>query len=104
MIRISVLYANEPGKKFDHGYYANSHMPLVKKRLASLGLIRLEVDKGVAGGAPDMPAPFISAGHLYFNSVAEFRSAMAAHGAELMGDVPNYTDIQPQMQISEIVG
>jgi len=26
------------------------------------------------------------------------------HGREIMGDVPNYTDIQPQFQISEIVG
>ena len=26
------------------------------------------------------------------------------HGKEIMGDVRNYTDIQPQIQISEIVG
>jgi hypothetical protein len=29
---------------------------------------------------------------------------MGAHGKEIMGDVPNYTDIRPQVQISEIVG
>lgn len=104
MIRISILYPNEPGKKFDHTYYAKAHMTLVQKRLASLGLIRFEVDKGIGGATPDSRAPFVGACHLYFNSVEEFRKAMAAHGAELMGDVPNYTDIQAQMQISEIVG
>jgi hypothetical protein len=28
---------------------------------------------------------------------------MEAHGKEIMGDIPNYTNIQPQIQISEIV-
>jgi len=41
---------------------------------------------------------------LYFNSVADFQKAMGAHGKEIMGDVLNYTDIRPQVQISEIVG
>ena len=103
MIRISVLYPNERGKKFDHTYYAKTHMPLVQKRLRSLGLIRYEVDKGVGGATSDGPAPFVGACHLYFNSIEAFRKAMAAHGAELMADVPNYTEIKAQMQISEIV-
>jgi uncharacterized protein (TIGR02118 family) len=50
MVRISVLYPNEPGKKFDHDYYVNKHMKLVRDRLTSFGLVRTEVDKGVAGG------------------------------------------------------
>jgi hypothetical protein len=28
---------------------------------------------------------------------------MGVHGKEIMGDIPNYTNIQPTMQISEIV-
>lgn len=103
MIRVSFLYPNEPGRKFDHEYFARKHMPLVQARMGSLGLIRFEVDRGIGGGTPDNKAPFVSACHLYFPSVDEFRKAVGAHGAELMGDVPNYTDIQPQMQISEIV-
>jgi len=103
MIRVSVLYSNEPGKRFDHAYYAWTHMPLVQKRLGELGLIRYEVDKGVAGAVPDGQAPFVAACHLYFNSVEAFRNAIAVHGAELMGDIPNYTEIAAQIQISEIV-
>ena len=37
MVRISVLYPHESGKKFDHDYYAKKHMPLVHKRLSPLG-------------------------------------------------------------------
>ena len=59
MIRVSVLYANESGKKFDADYYKNRHMKLAGDRLKSFGLIRYEVDRGLAGGAPNAPAPFI---------------------------------------------
>ena len=104
MIRVSVLYPSKEGGKFDHDYYAQKHMPLVKARLGSFGLLRLEIDKGLSSGAPGSPAPFVCIGHLYFNSVDDFQKGIKAHGAEIMGDVPNYTNLQPQVQISEIVG
>lgn len=103
MIRVSVLYPNEAGKKFDAEYYRNTHMKLAGDRLKGFGLVRYEVDKGLAGGAPGAPAPFVGACHFYFNSVGEFQKGMGAHGKELMADIPNYTDIQPTIQISEIV-
>jgi hypothetical protein len=34
--------------------------------------------------------------------VEEFQKAMGAHGPEIIGDVPNYTDIEPQIQISQM--
>jgi len=102
MVCVAVLYPNESGKKFDHEYYARTHMPLVMDRCKSFGLIRYEIDRGLSGGAPGSAAPFISTGRLYFNSVDEFQKAMAAHGAEVLGDVPNYTDIQLQIQVSEM--
>lgn len=103
MIRVSVFYPNTPGGKLDHQYFAGQHMDLVNKRLGPMGLIRTEVDRGLGGGAPDAPAPFIGVGHLYFNSLEQFQTAFNAHGAELVADIPNYTDIEPQFQISEIL-
>ncbi len=102
MVCISVLYANAPGKKFDHVYYAQKHIPLVMERCKSSGLIRSEIDTGLGGGAPGSPAPFVSIGRLYFETLDGFQKAMGAHGPEIMGDVRNYTDIEPQIQISEI--
>jgi uncharacterized protein (TIGR02118 family) len=104
MIRVSVLYPHQASAKFDHAYYAQKHMPMVGSRLKEFGLIRYEIDKGVAGGAPGSPAPFMAACHLYFNAIGDFQKGMAAHGKELMADVPNYTSVTPQLQISEIVG
>lgn len=103
MIRISVLCATGDGKTFDHAYYVNKHMALVRERLGGLGLRRFEVDRGIAGGAPGGPTPYIGAGHLYFDSVEDFQKAMKPHGKELFADVPNFTNIQPQVQISEII-
>ena len=104
MIRMSVMYPAGEGKKFDLDYYVNKHMPLVKTRFTGMGFVRYEVDKGLAGGAPGSPAPFVSVGHVYFDSTGELQKAVAAHGKELFADVPNFTNIAPQVQISEIVG
>jgi uncharacterized protein (TIGR02118 family) len=104
MIRVTVLYPNESGKKFDVDYYTNKHMKLVSERLKSFGLVRTEVDRGIAGGTPGSAAPYVCIGHVYVNSLADFQKAMGAHGKEIMGDIPNYTNIQPTIQISEIVG
>jgi uncharacterized protein (TIGR02118 family) len=102
MVRVSFMYPTSPGKRFDHAYYADKHMPLVEQRFKAFGLRRYEVDRGARGGAPGAPAPFVAAAHLYFERVEDFDRALAAHGTELLGDVPNYSEIPPQVQISEI--
>jgi uncharacterized protein (TIGR02118 family) len=104
MVRISVMYPSGEGKAFDHAYYIDTHMALVRERWGGMGLVRTEVDRGVARGAPDAPAPYIAVGHVYFNSLQDFQRASTAHGKELFADVPNCTNIQPQVQISEVVG
>lgn len=102
MIRVSVLYPNEDGAKFDHDYYANTHIPMVRAKLEPGGLKKAEVDKGLAGGDGGTP-PFVAAAYLFFDSVDAFQGAFGAHAEEIMGDIPNYTNLQPQVQISEVV-
>ena len=103
MIKVSVFYPNEEGKKFDMDYYSGKHMPLVQSRLDSMGLLRIEVERGVSSADPNAPAPFVAIGVMYFNTVEEVHEGFKTHGREIMGDIPNYTDIAPQFQISEIV-
>src|SRR5437763_14601661 len=102
MIRISVLYPSSEGKKFDVNYYVNKHMKLVRERLGSFGLVRTEVDKGVAGGAPGSPTPYVAIGHVYFNALDGVRAGMGQHGKEIMADIENYTNIPPQNHISQV--
>lgn len=103
MVRVSVMYAGGEGKTFDYDYYAGKHMALVRERWGQMGLVKVEVDRGVAGGAPGAPAPYVAVGHVYFSSLEAFQKASAAHGRELFADVPNFTNITPQVQISEVI-
>jgi uncharacterized protein (TIGR02118 family) len=102
MIKVSVMYPNKPGARFDHDYYRDKHMPLVKARLGD-GCTHYTVDKGLAGGAPGAPATYVGMCHIFSDSVEAFQAGMAKHGKEILGDIPNYTDIAPVIQISEVV-
>ena len=42
MIKVSVLYPNEEGKKFDHGYWTTTHLNLVQSLLGPMGLVNGE--------------------------------------------------------------
>ena len=37
-----------------------------------------------------------------FDSVEAFQKAFAPHADSIMGDIPNYTDIQPIIQLNEV--
>jgi uncharacterized protein (TIGR02118 family) len=101
MICVSVLYANAPGNRFDHDYYVQKHMPLALARLTSFGMARYEIDKGLSGGAPGSAPAFLCIGRLYFDTLEGFQQGLAEHGAELLSDVPNYTDAELTLQVSE---
>ena len=100
MIRVAVLYPNSQGATFDVEYYKTRHMKLVEERLEPLGLVSWEVDAGVAGMG-DTPPPFACIGYITFQSVQAFLDAFAQAGEELVADIPNYTNIEPLIQISE---
>ena len=102
MIRVTVMYPNQGGK-FDWEYYIKQHIPLVHRLLDSNGLVRTEVDKGIGTSTPGDPAPFVAVAHLIFDSIENMQKGLGAHDPELAGDLKNFTDIQPQFQISEMV-
>ena len=103
MIRVAVLYPNKPDAKFDHDYYATRHMKMVTEKLTPMGLIKGEIDKGIGGASAGSPPPYVATGYMLFNSIEDFQKALGAHNDEFMADVPNYTNIEPQIQISEVV-
>ncbi|UCC16688.1 MAG: EthD family reductase [Dehalococcoidales bacterium] len=102
MIRGSVMYPNDADKKFDMDYYLNKHMPMLHEKLDSVSLVKAEIDKGIQGQGEDSPPPYRVICHLYFNSMEDFHK-IHPYEAELFADVPNYTDIVPVIQLSEIV-
>ena len=101
MIKITVLYPNGEGNTFDMSYYCNTHIPLVQ-RLVGPALKGVSVDQGMAGGEPGSPPLYVAVCHLLFESVEVFQAAFGPHDEAIMGDIPNYTNIQPILQISEV--
>ena len=102
MIRVTVLYAREKGKTFDIDYYITKHMPLVRRKLDPYGLKKAQVDKSV-GKSDDGLSPYFAITSLYFDSVADFKKGFSAATPDLLKDLPNYTDVAPVVQLSEVV-
>jgi uncharacterized protein (TIGR02118 family) len=103
MIKISILYPNKNGSRFDMDYYLNKHMPMSIELLSTHpGFKGVSVERGLGGGAPGMEAPYIAMCHFLFDSVESFLAAFNPNSSVLQGDMPNYTDIETIIQISEV--
>lgn len=102
MVKVAILYPNSNDKMFDMDYYANKHMPMVAS-LFGEALRHYAIDKGIAGRTPEEPVPYLAVGYFYFDRLSDWENAFGPNAEKIMGDIPNYTDIQPLVQISEVV-
>ena len=102
MIKVSVMYPFAAGARFDHEYYRDKHLPMVKQRMGA-HCLRYTIDKGLAGGTPGADPAYIGMCHIFCDSVAAFQAGFGPHAAEIMADIANYTDLTPVIQISEVV-
>src|SRR3954453_22957674 len=99
MIKVAVFYPQS--NKFDWDYYMNKHTTMLKKVMAP-ALKKVDIEKGIAGGTPGAAATYQTICTLHFASIEAFQGALAPHAAEIMGDIANYTDAQPIIQIGEV--
>ena len=102
MIKVTILYPNGDGKKFDMDYYSTKHMPMIASLLGD-SLKRFEIDKGIGGRTPTDPIPFLAIGYLYFDNLSSFQNSFKPNADKIRNDVPNYTNIQPVVQVSEVL-
>ncbi|MFH0935087.1 MAG: EthD family reductase [Pseudomonadota bacterium] len=102
MIKISVLYPNTG--RFDMDYYFNTHMPRSIALLSEgKGYRSVSVERGLGSTTPGSPPAHVAMCHYLFDTAEDFMAAFLPHAAELQGDMPNYTDIAPNIQVSEVV-
>lgn len=102
MIKVTILYPNGEGKTFDMDYYSKKHMPMLKTLMGD-SLKLLEIDKGISGRTPDEPIPYLAIGYLYFDKLSAYQNSFGPNAEKIVGDIPNYTNIQPIVQISEVL-
>jgi uncharacterized protein (TIGR02118 family) len=104
MIKISILYPNNKGARFDMRYYIDTHMPLSIGLLsAHSGFKGVSVERGIGGAIPGTDAAYVAMCHYLFDSADDFMAAFIPHAAVLQGDMGNYTDIEPVIQINEVL-
>jgi len=96
MLAITILYPRNDDSTFDMDYYCSTHMPMFAE---SLG------DACQGWGAANIAAgQYAAIGWALVTDQAGFDAGMAEHGAKIKGDVPNYTNVRPEMLIGEIAG
>jgi uncharacterized protein (TIGR02118 family) len=101
MIKVSVFYPQNDGSAFDMHYYVNKHIPMVRQKLGA-ACKGVAVEQGIAGGVPGSQPTYVAMGHLLFESIDSFQTAFGPHAATIMADIPNYSGVQPVIQISEV--
>lgn len=102
MVVVSVMYPSGSGSSFNQDYYLQKHIPLVKERWSPMGMDEIRIVRGV--GTPDgSPPPYQVMALLSFGSIKDFQNAAENHAQELFADIPNFTNVQPVVQISESV-
>lgn len=101
MIKISILYPNSG--PFDMDYYLNIHMPRSIELMSKGGGYRgVSVERGLGGASPGSTSAHVAMCHYLFDTADDFMAAFLPHAAELRSDMPNYTDIAPVIQVSEV--
>ena len=93
MIKLTVSYAAGDDVAFNHDYYANTHVPMCNEAFAP---VRTEIERGIDG-------PAVAAVSFYFTSTEALQAAMGSERmGDIMGDIVNYTNATPSMQVSEV--
>jgi uncharacterized protein (TIGR02118 family) len=95
MISVLIMYPKTDESTFDMDYYTGSHMPMLAEALGehcqAWGAVSLASSKWAAYG------------WAMVDSKEAFDAAMAEHGAEIMGDIPNYTNVAPELLVGDVV-
>ncbi len=99
---VSVVYQVDLGQKFDLDYYMKTHVPLVGSLWGPCGLRGAQVLHGT-GSPRGEAARYKIIALLDFESLEAFQAAAKKHGAEVIGDIANFTDVQPAIQFNELL-
>lgn len=94
MISLAILYPKTDDSTFDMDYYTSTHMPMLAEALGSACL--------GWGASAVKSGNWAAMGWAMVESQEAFDAAMATHGAKIMADVANYTNVAPELIIGDV--
>jgi uncharacterized protein (TIGR02118 family) len=104
VINVAILYPNTPGARFDTRFYVEQHMPMSISLLSSHpGFRGVSVEIGLGGAEAGTAAAYVAMCHYRFETVEAFLDAFLPYAPVLQGDMAAYTDIEPVIQVNEVV-
>lgn len=72
------------------------------KNLSGDSLKEVSGDKGIAGAGPGSVLPYLAIGNIFFDSMGELHNALSTADQQLK-DIPNFTNKEPVLKISEVI-
>lgn len=94
MISVNIMYPKTDDSTFDMDYYMSTHMPMFADALG---------DACKSWGASTIKTGTWQAmGWAIVESQEAFDAALTEHGAAIMGDIPNYTNVAPELVVGDI--
>jgi uncharacterized protein (TIGR02118 family) len=98
LITLTALYPKTDDSTFDMDYYVNTHLPLVSERIGAV--VSTSASAGTDFGGP---TPYMCVGVINIESMDALATAFGAHGDEIMGDIPNFTNVAPVIYVGDVV-
>ena len=100
MVKLTVMYPWHEGYRFDMEYYTQKHIDVHKKDPNVLGIIIEEGQSAFRGGdTPEM----VCVAHFFYDSIGKLNESRTPEKGKIqLADLPNFTDIIPCDQISEV--
>ena len=95
MISMLIMYPTADGSTFDMDYYTSKHMPMFAESLGDACQAW-----GVSATHGD---EYHAIAWAMITSNEALGATMAEHGARILGDVPNYTTVQPKVVVGDVV-
>lgn len=104
VFNVYTSYPNDEDTEFDLKYYLSSHLPLVQSRWGKAGLQSWQVIKFSPGADGKPPKARIQT-IMVFDTEESFVGALnGPDAAEILGDIANFTNTQPELCPGAIVG
>ena len=94
MISVVIMYPKTEDSTFDMDYYKSTHMPMLADALG-------DACQGW-GAMTAKGGKWAAMGWAMVDSQEAFDAAMAAHGAKIMADVANYTNVAPELVVGDV--
>lgn len=88
------MYPKTDDSSFDMDYYTSTHMPMLVDALG-------DACKGW-GASTTKSDNWEAYGWAIVESQEAFDAALASAGAAIMGDIPNYTNVQPELIVGDV--